>query len=330
MGSKYLWMVLALLSASPAWSGDIIAFTNGGGSPNIFKMNPDGTNVAQLTTSNAAAGPLQWSKDGSQITYADGGGRIHIMNANGSNDHTLSNASATHDGFPSWYPNGTQLVFMDNINGLFPPKTEIHSVNVDGTNETAQLANGNFFNADPQISPDGSTIVLESSYPAGGSNPFSLFTCTVASCSTTFGLLTALASPPNQYADPNWSFDAVPNSASGWVVMSYSDGSGNLNVAKIRPNGTGFVVLTSYTCPSEAGDASFNPTNSKITFEFDSNTGGLQTCNGQNNNAIPTLVYTANANGSSAGSTGQGCSNIGCAPRYQPVTFSQKGGFAQW
>lgn len=55
----------------------------------IYTVDPDGTNVLQLTTGTRSRFDPAWSADGSMIAFASGGraapqGRLEIMNADGS------------------------------------------------------------------------------------------------------------------------------------------------------------------------------------------------------------------------------------------------------
>jgi TolB protein len=85
-----------------------IAFIGGNLGPNggdIFTMNPDGSDVKQLTTfadNGGAACCGSWSRDGRQLVFAafPAGAstyQLWMMNADGSNQHQLLNDSNGFD-----------------------------------------------------------------------------------------------------------------------------------------------------------------------------------------------------------------------------------------
>ena len=86
--------------------------------PDIFTMNPDGSDVRQLTN----LGPDRfafweaWSPDGKQIVFnesssADFRYELWLMNADGSNQHVLLAESDFHNEGPSFTPDGSAVIF---------------------------------------------------------------------------------------------------------------------------------------------------------------------------------------------------------------------------
>lgn len=131
----------------------------------IFVINADGTDLAQLTTgfyfdqfsSNYVP---EWSPDGSKIVFitdrhinhTGNNSEIYVMDADGSNQTRLTQ-NLENEGSPTWSPDGSQIAFIrDN---------EIHLMDPDGSNMTA-LGIGA---SDYSWSPDGSRIVFSHVHP---------------------------------------------------------------------------------------------------------------------------------------------------------------------
>lgn len=129
----------------PAWSPDgskIVFRSNRTALPNpeIYIMNADGSNPVRLTTNTAEDKEPAWSPDGTRIAFfSRGGGRdgIYIMDANGGNDHLLTNGAQ-----PAWSPDSTKLVFTD-----FNPQANyaftLYTINADGSERAKLTNNGN-------------------------------------------------------------------------------------------------------------------------------------------------------------------------------------------
>lgn len=155
-----------------------IAFVGGNIGPNggdIFTMNPDGSDVTQLTTFAANGGAACcgfWSPDGRRLVFAaqPAGAptyQLWMMNANGSNQRQLLNDPNWFDISPTFSPDGSQIVFT-RFNAVF--QGAIYRIAADGTGLTA-LAD---FSPDPDISdfdpvysPDGATIAFDSGLRSG-------------------------------------------------------------------------------------------------------------------------------------------------------------------
>ena len=89
--------------------------SNRSGTTQIWKMNPDGSGLQQITTNSVDTyGPVP-SHDGTRIAYYmqhGNGYDVRVMNADGSND-TLVRTFAQSNGWvgvDTWLPNDSQLV----------------------------------------------------------------------------------------------------------------------------------------------------------------------------------------------------------------------------
>jgi Tol biopolymer transport system component len=184
----------------------------------------------------------KFSVDGTKITYQSSG--IRIMNADGSNQRTLSTAGGT----PSFDPTGTMVAF-DN-NGIW-------KINADGTGLTRLTGNG----IQPSWSPDGTQISYNALLQlfivnADGSNPHQVLSSRqiidpvwLPSSKVVFAIsvaknnyelhsfdptipssLTRLTFNSGSDVEPSWSPDAthISWSGSGGIWIMNADGTGQL------------------------------------------------------------------------------------------------------
>lgn len=144
----------------------------------IYTVNVDGSGLTKLTKESGLNGSPTWSPDGSQIAFSsnrdpDQRHKIWVMNADGSNQrrltdiHNTSNPLFYGDGWPSWSPDGSSILFTGyrDFNGArncFEVNClEIFVMNADGTNDhplTNDPNRGGIYQL-PRWSPDGTKIV---------------------------------------------------------------------------------------------------------------------------------------------------------------------------
>ncbi len=156
----------------PAWSpdGTKIAFgSTRDTNPQIYVMDPNGSNVVRLTHNSAADGQPAWSPDGTKIAFAtdrDGNNEIYVMNANGSVQVNLTNnagsdlapawspddgsnptrltSPSTPNGAPSWSPDGTRIAYEEG--------GDLWVMNVDGSRQI-QITSGFWSDGLPRWRP---------------------------------------------------------------------------------------------------------------------------------------------------------------------------------
>jgi TolB protein len=122
----------------PDWSpdGSRIAFqSNRTGNNEIFLMNPDGTDVLQLTSHAATDAAPEWSPDGERIAFQsnrDGNDDIWVMNADGSGLVQLTD-NDVRDAKPSWSRDGKRIAFHRDVAYLGEVHGELFTMNADGT-----------------------------------------------------------------------------------------------------------------------------------------------------------------------------------------------------
>lgn len=143
-----------------------IAFVFG---PDIYSMNPDGSDVRQLTNLGANNGAFweNWSFDGRQIVFSEypsnSTGQLWLMDADGSHQHLLLSEANYGENAPSFSPDGVWVIFtrcqnVSNGNGC-----AIYRIRTDGSGLTPvtdfQLEVNDW---EPVYSPDGAVVAFES------------------------------------------------------------------------------------------------------------------------------------------------------------------------
>jgi Tol biopolymer transport system component len=119
----------------------------------IFLMNPDGSDLAQLTFNAKEERAPAWSPDGSRIVFmcrtgvAAGAFDICVMNADGTGRTQLT-ADPAFEGTPTFSPDGEQIVFGRNVSGA----QQLFIMNADGTEQT-RLTSGT------RTMPDGLNLL---------------------------------------------------------------------------------------------------------------------------------------------------------------------------
>ena len=154
--------------ANPAWSPDgrWIAFdSNRTGRYHIYKIEPDGENLQQLTHEGWDNYNAAWSPDSQFIAFGSFRSGIYVMDADGENPRRLPNQPRRGQ-LPSWSPDGKQIAFSDMTleakrDILLMPDRNIYTVNVDGS-DLRQRTRHPADDLAPVWSPDGKSIVYYS------------------------------------------------------------------------------------------------------------------------------------------------------------------------
>jgi len=293
-------------STGNSGTGGVIAFARQDGNVNhIYLMSVDaagkGGIPTRLTTDAEAENYPSWSPDGQHLAYerALNGSAIYVIDASGANELRLSPTPGL-DVTPSWSPDGTQIVFARLASAPepnTPPVTDLRIMDADGTADHSVLA-ATTFSVEPRWSVNDQIVFMSL---MGGSN---LEIYVMNSDGSDLVQLTSGAIN----ADPVWSPD-------GQHITFGSDreGGGKLNIFVMNADGSGQQQLTYFDVPYEAGDTNWSSDGKKIAFEYD--IAGMQ----QSDPNAYAEVWTMNPDGSGQIGTGVQCSDVGCAPRWQPL-----------
>jgi len=153
----------------------ILFETTRDGNPEIYMMNPDGSNPVNLSNDSDYDGSATWSPDGTKIAFVtdrDGDHEIYVMNADGTGQTNLT-ANPDSDTFPVWSPDGAYIAFQTDRESIGPilsvdPKiilpsynVEVFVMNADGSGQT-NVSNHPAWDGFPTWSEDSDQIAFES------------------------------------------------------------------------------------------------------------------------------------------------------------------------
>ncbi|MGH9041132.1 MAG: TolB family protein, partial [Acidimicrobiia bacterium] len=130
----------AVHAAFPGVNGRIVFTSDRTGNFEIFTMDPDGSDVVQLTDWPEEDREPAWSPDGTRIVFVrtvDGDRELFTMNAEGSDQTNITNYD-TFDDEPVWSPDGKMIAWRHNLDNGNP---EIFAVNVDGSGAPVNVSN---------------------------------------------------------------------------------------------------------------------------------------------------------------------------------------------
>jgi Tol biopolymer transport system component len=269
--------VAPALAADRGVNGRISFSSNQTGFRQIYTMNPDGSDVTQLTAAAGANSVISdWSPDGSRIAFdSDRTGAVEIftMKSDGSEVQQVTDLRG-FSGDPSWSPNGRQLVFGHASFGQCC--TNIWRINPDGSGLRELTAfSMETFAAEPEYSPNGRWIAFQQ-FPNG---PGLSAIFVMRADGTDMRQVTPISMDAGH---PEWSPD-------GSRIIFNNDFTQNVgDIFTIRPDGTGVKQLT-HVIPLGQADfrPDYSPNGRQIVFD--------QLIPGQ-----PLQLLVMNANGSRA------------------------------
>jgi Tol biopolymer transport system component len=298
----FLLLLAVAIPASATFPGKNgkIAFTGSNG--DVFTMNPDGTDVTQLTFFSSNGGGTccaTWSPDGRQLVFgAEPFGapfisQLWLMNADGSNQHVLLAEDSFFEEFPSFSPDGSLVVFERCELPAF--HCAINRIGVNGNGPTALTPfdpNPDVNDFVPVYSPDGKTIAF-GSFTRGG------VIAAIYLMDADGSNIRQLTPGVIEGQNADWSPD-------GTQIIFYDNCCDvpPAQIFTIHPDGS---ALTQLTNPSNAVDVnpSWSPQQNAIVFERDS-TSII---------ASQIVVITANGSGQNLAQQSLGSKNFFVTPK---------------
>ncbi len=146
------------------WGSGRVSFTSGRtGNLDIYMIDINGKNLANLTDHPSDDFSPTWSPDGRAFAYVsnrDGNPEIYVMDVNTKESRRLTNHRAT-DINPAWSPDGKWIAFASNQARDHAADTDIYTMDVNGK-KVQRLTNKGGHNSTPAWSPDGEWIAFRS------------------------------------------------------------------------------------------------------------------------------------------------------------------------
>ena len=119
--ASVILMAIAGCGSSGGSEGRIVFLAAPDGRPDLYVMNPDGSETLRITNSSEMERRAVWSPDGRKIAftaeYSGDSSDIFVVNADGSGLTRLT-AIARRDDDVSWSPDGSRIAFSSQRDGV--------------------------------------------------------------------------------------------------------------------------------------------------------------------------------------------------------------------
>jgi Tol biopolymer transport system component len=258
VGSLTLLAIAPVASATfPDKNGRIAFQAEVDGVVQLFTMKPNGHDIRQITFGEASASMPDWSPDGRTLTFTYGDCQVAFLRADGTGLRVLPPAEGDGtpgvdvcDGDSSFTPDGEHVVYVHYNAVLDKEDTRMKRIHGSDRELVTQAAG-----PDPNVSPDGTKISYKGN-PVGA-----LFVADID------GSDAVQVSPSVSVA---YKSDWAPDGRH--LVLSDNSEPGpddTVNIATVRPDGTGWTYITHFDRPGEyANVGSYSPDGRWIVFRL--------------------------------------------------------------
>ena len=175
-------------------AGGLLAFTSDqNGNFEIYTMQPDGSELTNITKNPAGDISPFWSPDGTRIAFEsdrNGFTQIFLMNSDGTDVKQVTTDEAEHrfetsqhfEASNPWSPDGSKLLFTERQPG--EETWLLYTIGIDGENKTMLTQVPNIYSV-PTWSPDGTHIAYISLEPVGNREMARIFVVDASGSNTT-------------------------------------------------------------------------------------------------------------------------------------------------
>ena len=215
----------------------------------IFTIRSNGKDLRQITHVDGDATNVDWSPDGRRLAFSVNECSIGVIDADGSDYALIAEDPDLCQTDPVFTADGQRLVYE-----RYDPVADVDaiwSMKLDGSDKhLLTLAGG----ADANVSPDGTRV----SFKAG---PFGAL------------FVQNLDGSGLHQASPDWDIaykhDWAPDGSRIVISDDAEPGPGEpVNIATVRPDGTGLRYLTHYEGAAHANVGSYSPDGQFIVFRL--------------------------------------------------------------
>jgi TolB protein len=128
----------------------------------IYSINPDGTDLSQLTNAPEFDTEAAYSPEGERLaftSYQSGGSEVWLMGAGGDNPRQLTNTESSISYSAAFSPDGSRIAFTRHD---IPGDAEIWIMNADGSGQRPLTNNLQADDSYPTWSPNGERVAFAS------------------------------------------------------------------------------------------------------------------------------------------------------------------------